>query len=243
METDSEAKGEKRRTAPNRRIVLRHAGTGLLLATGLSGVATARGRESGNADTAGRPTVVVSTPSCETLQVDYVRGNPPVSVVATGPETVTARLDDATRSVDWAVAPGEYEVTAAPGGGAGKGTPAVVVEGSPVTVAPCPTADPGEVESTGLSVSATCLASDEGLVSYTVTNPTDEDATVTVAVSADLSFEVQRDVAAGSSVPVPEDGGLTADGTWTHEFTATGAGGGSLTVNDQDVWTNVPDCA
>lgn len=227
----------------SRRHVLRHAGTGLMLSTGLSGVAAATGRGSETSKTGGRPTVIGSAPSCETLRVDYVQGNPPVAVTVEGPNTKRARLGADNRSVTWTVAPGEYELTAAPGNGRGKGTPAVVVEGSPVTIVGCAVSDPDEVEPVGLSVSAECLASSDGVARYTVSNPTDDDASVVVTVSGSLSYEIKIDVAAGASASVPESGGLTADGTWTHEFTATRASGESMLVNDEDRWSNTPDCA
>lgn len=223
-----------------RRRVLGHAGIGLLAGTGLSGVAAARDRSK----RAGRPTIVGSTPTCETLRVDYVRGNPPITVTADGPETRRARLDAENRSVTWTVPSGRYELTAGPGNGRGRGTPAVVVEGSPVEVAGCPTTDPGEVEPTGISVSATCLASSDSVVRYTVSNPMDEDAIVTVGVSSgSVSYEIETTVAAGSSSTVPEDGELTANGEWTHEFAATGVEGASLTVNDEETWSKTPDCS
>lgn len=242
MDRENGTEGCGDSAGPSRRRLLRHAGTGLLVGTGLSGVAAAE-RGSGRSETAGRPTVAGSAPSCETLRVDYVSGNPPVSVTVEGPETRQTRLDDDSRSVTWTVTPGEYELTAAPGNGRGKGTPAVVVEGSPVTVTGCRPSDPNEVEPTGLSVSATCLTSTDSAVRYTVANPTSDDATVVVSVVGSTSYEIETTVAAGASTTVPESGELTANGEWTHEFTATRAGGGSMTVNGDDVWSKTPDCS
>lgn len=243
MDRDTGAKKRRRTAGLNRRAVLRHAGTGLLVGAGLSGVAAAESHSSGKPETAGRPTVVGSAPSCETLQVDYVQGNPPLTVRVEGPETRAGKLDGDDRSVSWTVPAGEYEVTASPGSGGSNGEAAVVVEGSPVTVTGCPSTDPNEEVPQGLAVSSACLASGAA-VSYTVENPTDDDAVVTLTVTGgSLSFEVEREVAAGSSATVPEGSELTADGTWTHEFTATRAGGSSMTLNGEVVWTNTPDCS
>ena len=249
MYQNTGGESRNRQTGPSRRAVLRRAGTGLLVGAGLSGVASGkperseghdgagRSRERGKSKTAGRPRVVVSTPDCETLRVEYVRGNPPVQVFVDGPETSRIRLDDETRSVTWTVEPGAYEVTAKPGNGGAEGNPAVVVDGSPATVETC--ARP-------LDATFQCTAAD-GVPRgrYTLSNPRDADVTVDIVLSTDgRSFERQYTVPAESTITVPPGSEFVADGAWIHEFSATLTDEGTtVAVNGESPWTNTPDCS
>jgi hypothetical protein len=226
-----------------RRTFVRLAGAGLL-AGGATGVAAADDAD-GRGGTGGRPTVAVSAPDCGTLRVEYVRGNPPVRVFVSGPEEFTIGLDAENRSASRSVDAGEYEVTAKPGRGGSKGNPAVVVEGSPVTVAACEdAADPNRVQPRDLSAAFQCTRRMAG--TYTLTNPRSVDATVTVVGSyQDRGFEESYVVPAGSTITVPPDKAYVADGNWTHTFTATldDGQGTALPVNGEPVWTNQPDCS
>ncbi|WP_380679736.1 hypothetical protein [Salinigranum sp. GCM10025319] len=249
MHRNTGGESRNRQTRSSRRAVLRRAGTGLLVGSALGGVAAGKpdrstGRDEANANeekgkskTAGRPRIVVSTPECETLRIEYVRGNPPVQVFVDGPEPSRISLDDETRSVVWTVEPGEYEVTAKPGNDGSKGNPAVVVDGSPVTVETC--ARP-------LDATFQCTA-DGGIPrgQYTLSNPRDEDVTVDIVLSTDdRSFERQYTVPAESTITVPPGSEFVADGTWTHEFSATLTDEGTtVAVNGESPWTNTPDCS
>jgi hypothetical protein len=246
MDTNDTTEQERGWTRPSRRAVVRGAGTGLLAASALTGVASGRPNRSkgkgkgrsnddGKSDTAGRPTLVASTPECETLRVEYTRGNPPVQVFVDGPETLRTRLDDGNRSVTWTVDPGEYVVTGKPGKGGSKGNPAVVVDGSPVTVEKC---------ERGLTATFQCTGA--GVGQYTLTNPNDVDATVDVVGTADgESFPFQYPVPAESTATVPPGSAFRADGSWTYEFTATLDDGESTprAVNGESPWTDTPDCS
>ena len=249
MERTTGNENRKPPTNLRRRAVLRRAVAGLLVGAGLSGVASGkperseerdgagRKREQGKSKTAGRPRLVVSTPDCETLRVEYVRGNPPVQAFVDGPETSRISLDDGSRSVTRVVEPGEYEVTAEPGTGGSKGNPAVVVDGSPVTVETC--ARP-------LDATFQCTAAD-GVPRgrYTLSNPRDADVTVDIVLSTDgRSFERQYTVPAESTITVPPGSEFVADGAWIHEFSATLTDEGTtVAVNGESPWTNTPDCS
>jgi hypothetical protein len=219
-----------------RRAILRTAGAGLL-ASAVSGVATGKrgGRKSGKSGTSGRPRLAVSTPDCETLRVDYVRGTPPVRVFVDGPESFDTRLDDGNRSAVREVEPGVYEVTAKPGNGGSKGNPAVVVEGSPITVETCER-----------DLGAAFLCRDSGTGTYTLSNPRDVDVDVDhVWVQGDREYRDRYTVPAESTLTVPTSGAFVADGTWTHEFSATLSDdpGTTVPVNGESPWTDSPDCS
>jgi hypothetical protein len=223
--------------------VLRHAGAGLFVTSALGGVAAAKKGGRGKSGTAGRPTLVASAPDCGTLRVEYVRGNPPVQVFVDGPETMRTRLDDGRRVATWDVNRGEYTVTAKPGNGGSKGNPAVVVEGSPVAVEACESSQPDE-RPQRLTAAFQCAAStDVAKGTYAVSNPTDADATVDLVLSSDgTRFRFQYAAPAGSTTTVPPDSELVADGTWTHELSAT-VDGETVPVNGESPWTNSPDCS
>ena len=238
----TEAETESRRPTPSRRAVLRHAGTGLIVTSALGGVAAGEGDAKGKSETAGRPTLVASTRECGTLHVEYVRGNPPVQVFVDGPETARTRLDDGNRVAAWDVGPGEYTVTAKPGEGGSKGNPAVVVEGSPVTVEPCESSQPNDAPQR-LTATFQCTSGDVAKGAYAVSNPKDADATVDLVLSSnDTRFQFQYVVPAGSTTTVPPDSELRADGTWTHELSAA-VDGETVPVNGDSPWTNTPDCS
>jgi hypothetical protein len=211
MATNDTTDSEGRRTGSRRRTVLRTVGPGVVLGGSLTGVAAGRpggakrrgkGKKeeaNGKSKTAGRPILVVSQPSCETLRVEYVWGNPPLEVVVDGPETRSTRLDNADWLVEWAVEPGVYEATATPGDGGSNGKAAVVVEGSPITVGRCPR---------DVTAAFRCSASD-GIPTgtYTLSNPRDADVSVDLVLRSDdktLAFEYI--VPAGSTITVPPSG-------------------------------------
>lgn len=219
-----------------RRAILRTAGAGLLVGA-VSGVAAGKrgGDGRGKSDTAGRPKLTVSTPDCETLRIDYVRGNPPLQVFVDGPESFELRLDDGNRSAVREVESGVYEVTAKPGNGGSGGNPAVVVEGSPITVDRC---------ERDLTVAFQCL--DSGTGTYSLTNPRDADVDVDHAWSqGDREFAARYTVPAESTITIPDSGAFFADGTWTHEFSATLSDdpGTTVLVNGESTWTDRPDCS
>lgn len=235
MEFNRNDENRSRRRRPSRRTVLRHAGTGLLAGTALSGVAAAdRG---GNGETAGRPTVEASSPACGELAVDYVAGNPPVVVVADGPETREVQLEPGNRSVTWSVAPGDYEVTGTPGTGGSNGEPAVVVDGSPVTVEPCVSE-----QSTPLTLSVTPQCQSSGYVTYVASNPASDSVTLDIQVEGAFSYTVPHTVEAGATSETPA---LSGDGAYTHVFTATRDGGDDtpMRVNGETEWSNTPNCS
>jgi hypothetical protein len=158
-----------------------------------------------------------------------------LQVFVDGPESFDTRLDDGNRSALREVEPGAYEVTAKPGNGGSSGNSSVVVEGSPVTVGTC---------ERDLGVTFQCRGSETG--TYTLSNPMDVDVTVDHAwTRGDREFDDRYTVPAESTLTVPTSGAFVADGTWTHEFSATVGDDPSATVlvNGSSPWTDSPDCS
>lgn len=234
MDTNRGTSRESRAWRPSRRSMLKYTGTGLLAGTALSGVASADG-----SDTAGRPMLRASAPSCGTLRLEYVRGNPPLTVFVDGPKTRRVSIEPENRERLLDIESGEYEVTAKPGDGGSSGTPAVVVEGSPVTVEACV----ARSDSVGLGVTQECLPSGEALARYTLSNPGNKEATVEVTLtSGSMTFDLQYTIVPNTSRTVPATDGFTADGSWTHTFSAT-HDGEEMPVNGGSTWANTPDCS
>jgi hypothetical protein len=211
------------RTSPGRRQVLKLVGAGVALGFGTSIAGASPDGTPGDFE------VLASSPECETIELEYVNGKAPVTVVVSGPAMYTEILgrNDRSRTLR-DVPPGSYTVDAQPGReyDAEEDSP-VTVRGSSLVVEGC----------LALNISASFACAFDGAATLVLDNPNNVDIIVELSTNNNRPTPIY---APASSTRFYEY--VTADGITTLALQAETVAGETVSVNGETTYIATPEC-